>query len=402
VNGKNRAATRPQIYRWLLTAASLLLMLGVAEITLQWLSPDTYHVWPPRLESRFEPLADVMPGVEGVSLFSINDIGLRGRNPGADDRLSMLAIGGSTTECLYLDDREAWPRLLEEKLNARTSRVKTWIGNAGRSGHTTRNHVLQAEKMLGQYPEIDVLIMMIGVNDFALRLRRDTGFLPLQQESRGYRQKLFYRSFAAIPPMAQELPMLKRLALWQWTRVLKKRIQHRYDLIEVETATGRVYVDRRRERAAAKEIRETLPDLSSSLAEFGSNLRTIVDRADRDGVRVVLLTQPAMWGPDLSPELAGLLWFGAVGETRDGSPATYYSIGALAEGMARYNREVLEICMQTSAVCIDVAAALARDTSVFYDDVHFNEAGARQVAELVARGLERAGIVSPRADRAPF
>ncbi len=73
---KTSAETTPKIYNWLLALATALLMLCVAELTLQRLSPDTYHIWPPGFENQFEPV----PGVEGVSVFTINDMGVRGRN----------------------------------------------------------------------------------------------------------------------------------------------------------------------------------------------------------------------------------------------------------------------------------------------------------------------------------
>ena len=387
---KKGVALTPRIYNWLLAAATLLMMLGVAEAMLRWLSSDTFHIWPPGLESRFEPVTEIMPGVEGTSAFTINDMGVRGRNRVAEDRLSILALGGSTTECLYLDDRETWPWLLQDLLNAGAGPLKTWIGNAGRSGHSTRNHVLQARKMLEQYPDVEVLILMIGVNDLVLRLQKDTEFLPLEQESQRYRRKLFYRSFAVIPPMVKELPFLRRLALWQNVRMVKKRIMQQHDLANVETATGRTYIERRHERASAGVIRETLPDLTMGLNEYEQNVRAIIDHAGGLDVRVVLLTQPSMWDLELPSELSKFLWLGGVGDP----PGAYYSVGALAQGMAIYNRRLLELCTQTSATCIDVAAELARDTTVFYDDVHFNEGGARQVADLVAKGLVRAGIVT--------
>ena len=34
--------------------------------------------------------------------------------------------------------------------------------------------------------------------------------------------------------------------------------------------------------------------------------------------------------------------------------------------------------------CIDLAKTLPKDTTVFYDDVHFNENGAHQMVQIVA------------------
>ena len=35
--------------------------------------------------------------------------------------------------------------------------------------------------------------------------------------------------------------------------------------------------------------------------------------------------------------------------------------------------------------CIDLAPVLPGDTTLFYDDVHFNESGAEKVAEVLAQ-----------------
>jgi hypothetical protein len=45
------------------------------------------------------------------------------------------------------------------------------------------------------------------------------------------------------------------------------------------------------------------------------------------------------------------------------------------------------VCRERGLECVDLAAKLPRDTSVFYDDCHFNESGARRVAEVLAEHL---------------
>lgn len=55
--------------------------------------------------------------------------------------------------------------------------------------------------------------------------------------------------------------------------------------------------------------------------------------------------------------------------------------------MKRYNDAVLEVCKAEGLECIDLSH-LEEDTTVFYDDVHFNEAGARKVARILADYLQ--------------
>jgi hypothetical protein len=97
------------------------------------------------------------------------------------------------------------------------------------------------------------------------------------------------------------------------------------------------------------------------------------------GTRLILMTQPTMWYSGLSQEEKDLLWSG-----RGPNGQYYYSLEALIQGMSIYNERLLEICRQRQVECIDLASALPKDTTVFYDDVHFNESGAVQVASIVA------------------
>ena len=85
------------------------------------------------------------------SCFVINRDGMR-RNPLPDTGFyKILTIGGSTTECLYLDETEAWPRILQQLLGGE----QVWVGNIGKSGLNTKHHIIQVEHLIHQYPGID-------------------------------------------------------------------------------------------------------------------------------------------------------------------------------------------------------------------------------------------------------
>ena len=95
------------------------------------------------------------------------------------------------------------------------------------------------------------------------------------------------------------------------------------------------------------------------------------------------MTQPYIWRDDLPQEMRDRLWFGGQDNFTSGEPRSYYSVGVLAEAMALYNSKLLQICSERDLDCIDLAAMLPQDDTVYYDDVHFNESGARQVADKV-------------------
>jgi len=106
------------------------------------------------------------------------------------------------------------------------------------------------------------------------------------------------------------------------------------------------------------------------------------------GAEPVLVTPPAIWRADLPAELDALLWMGGVGDfQRAEGGADFYTPAALAQGLERYAATLLDVCRDEGIACIDLARGFPQDTSAFYDDVHFNEPGARIVAVRLAAEL---------------
>ena len=370
-------------------AASLAISIGLGEVILRLIASDRYYVWPPGWSYVFRPTPEIMPGVEAESRFSINDGGLRAGPFSDRDTHRILEIGGSTTECLYLDDREAWPYLLQELLSARQGfGGRVWVGNAGKSGHNTRNHVVQVGRLLDQYPNIHVVLVLVGANDFMLRLRLDENYRPFPGVERltpNEYDTLMDRSFSVRPGTDSRYPYLKRTEIWRSLRMIKNRYFDAPAPLSVQDETGEIYRIWRRHRQMATSLRGKLPDLSSALDEYSSNVTAIVEHARSRGVAAVLVTQPFIWRADLTVEERSLLWMGGVGDYQREPGHEYYSVEALAAGMQRYNETLVEICRATDVQCIDLASGLPKDTSVFYDDMHFNESGARAVAAVLAR-----------------
>ncbi len=160
--------------RLLVVLVSLLAAALLGEITLRCvLDVGSYRIWPPHLETLFRPAPGLMPGIEGESRFRINSRGLRGDEPDPSARYRILVLGGSTAECLYLDQEETWPALVQGLLRERAPALGVQVENAGVSGRDTRDHVVQARHLLPQLPDLDCVLLLCGVNDLTLRLSRD-------------------------------------------------------------------------------------------------------------------------------------------------------------------------------------------------------------------------------------
>ena len=157
-----------------LVVVSILLSLFIAELVLRLLYPQQakYFVWQPNLQHIFHPDSNIFYGINGASQFSINSQGFRGDEFENDGRQKYICLGGSTTECLYLDYTETWTYQLQLLMDSRTA-LPPAIGSIGKSGSTTREHYLHLKYCVPQLGKIDGVILMVGLNDMMKRLSRD-------------------------------------------------------------------------------------------------------------------------------------------------------------------------------------------------------------------------------------
>ena len=322
-----------------------------------------------------------MPGIRGQSLFVTNSRGIRGDEIPEDAGYRILAVGGSTTESLFLDQTETWPHLLQEGLSGGAPAHRVWVGNAGKSGLTTRDHIVQLRYLLPELPPIDAIIFLIGVNDLTLRNLQDSRYDPHFMTREGVDGELLPRAFGVYPLQDPALPWHRRMAVWELARQAKRRL--RATGRDYQDQAGRNYLRWRAERRNATRIRETMPDLKTALEEYSLNINKLIDLAQQRAIRPVFLTQPTVWREDLPPDLLALLWVGRIGEG-DGAH-DYYSVDVLAAEMERYNETLTRTCRSRQVECFDLASRIPKDGTVFYDDDHYGEKGSELVADLVAR-----------------
>jgi lysophospholipase L1-like esterase len=161
----------------------------------------------------FRPSPGIMPGVEGESRYITNSEGIRGQELTPDFTYRILSVGGSTTECLYLDQDEAWPQLLQSGLNEGRRAHKVRVGNVGRSGLNSRDHIVQLRHLLEQYRNIDAVVLFVGVNDMASRLRQDANYDPDFMRRADAERRLLPGNFSIFTD--ESVSFYKKTALWR-------------------------------------------------------------------------------------------------------------------------------------------------------------------------------------------
>ncbi|MBI2426130.1 MAG: SGNH/GDSL hydrolase family protein [Candidatus Hydrogenedentes bacterium] len=340
-----------------------------------------FHTRGPNLHHRITPNAADIFGIEGVSRFQTDAQGIR-RAPreAAPDAMHMLAIGGSTTECVYLDDTETWPELVAQDLG------NVWIGNVGISGFDTRDHLrfVRESRLLSG---VHVLLVQPGINDY-------WRYLAAEEEVTQYDRFKVHEPAAerpAVAPAPSSPPPRAPL----WTRARSIQLYHHLrrrapDPKMREGSGGEEYRIRREMRRAAEKT-GTLPDLTRGLEEYEARLRAIIEACRERGVTPVFLTQPVLWSDRPTELTESRCWFGWLPNGH------YLTLPALRSGMDAYNARLLALCRELNVTCVDLAAMQGVE-AYFYDDCHFTEAGARAVADATARTLRESGVLKPPAD----
>jgi lysophospholipase L1-like esterase len=365
-----------KIAKPLMSLYALLFCLFLAELVCRVTlasKPFTLTVWPPgsKWVSQIEP--DTFPGVSGTKTFSVNEVGLRGPSlQGMENAYKIVTVGGSSTECLELDDSEEWPHLLMQKLNARQSGRLVWVGNAGVSGYTSVHHLMFL-RSLPILRQVDMLIFMIGVNDLqaSLAFEGASNEVPLEESASNFRE--FQIGFLELQPL------YKRLRLYQLGKRATFALERKFKTGSWTWLFNSIPASRR-ERFEGPVV--PLPDLQTGLKEYRQRVLALATECRSMRKRCLFLTQPTMWRSDLTSEEKRLLWSGYVGRLE--KPKGYASAADMARATAAYNQVLLDVCAQLRLECLDLAQHVAKDITALFDHAHFNVPGARTVADRLA------------------
>jgi lysophospholipase L1-like esterase len=351
-----------------------LLALATVEVGLRLLAPvpDPYEAWKPRtavnqfIRSEMRPLerftTEVEPGLPGMAgrgVFTTNALGFRGgaleRGPRSAGETRVFLLGGSTAECFYLDDALAVNAVLEEGLPPGTR-----VYGAGKSGDASDDHVsLLVHRIVHLEPA--VVIVLAGVNDLLLALHGADPLHFVHGEARHT-----FRLQAKL--LATEFQIPRRLY------ALDARSENQL-LEDIPFRSN--YREKALLCAAAPAAEEPPPPDTNA---FRANLRTIAGVARAHGVKLVLATQPSTWGVAL-PEWH---WMLLVGHRRLGE-------AWMARALATFNAVTCAVAAEQGVPVLDLAGSMP--AACFYDDVHWNVAGARAAGTALAGFMVEQGVV---------
>jgi lysophospholipase L1-like esterase len=332
----------------------------------------SWYVWPPNYSCLLKPAN--LAGVSPQGCFRTNSLGIRGPEFRDTDTYRILCVGGSSTECLYLDDAKAWPAALQRMLGDFQPGI--WVGNVGLSGTTAPQHALVLERL----PEarlVDCWVVLCGINDLGQQLNGTYA----QATANSFGRTFKYRR----PGLAGRFrrPLQRNLYTFALLESVCQRV-----LVVLQGENAAVYQDVqagwiRKHRAKRQAGVKIAVDIDPRwLQEYQAQLMRMIELAGRQDKRLIFMTQPTIWVERMDEKTEELTLGGQLPDGR------YADSPTRVRGMDLYNQAMRDVAAREGIELVDLAATLPKTTEVFYDDCHFNENGAQLVGAALAEQIK--------------
>jgi lysophospholipase L1-like esterase len=348
-----------------------------------WIRRRTgYHVWLPGMRLELRQNADAFTQVEPRVRFEVNADGERGSDVRADQDglFRVLVVGGSSAECLALDQPTSWPGVLERRLASDAARRTlgarvVHVGNIARSGIGSRQLDLILEHVLPRYGQLDALLIMVGASDLLRWLEEGAppslGPEPEVEDVFSSHPRLV---FGWTPRRSAVLALAGRLRR-RWLRP-----------IEVREHAGSWLTAARKMRAEAREIRHTTPDPCVMLRAFDEHFRRLLRRAQAHADRVLVVRQPWFDRVPTADEAAHF-WHGGVGKAWKQTIDIFYGLDVLSDLMGRIDSLAAAIAGDLGVPQVDLRPILTPNLDHYFDMFHYTPRGAAVVGWTVAEAL---------------
>jgi lysophospholipase L1-like esterase len=306
------------------------------------------------------------PRLEPEIVLSRNSLGFRGPEPPVDfdHALTVVAIGGSTTECRSLTDGKDWPAVLARRMAPAFREL--WVNNAGLDGHSSFGHAkLLEQRVMRLRPK--VALFLVGINDVG---RDDLKYQDRALTER--RDDLFTVQGLLLRASQRSLVVATALNLWRGERAQRMRLSHRFVRLELlpRARPGRI----RSDAVLAEHRADYLPG-------YRQRVRRLVQLCREAAIEPVLVTQPALYGSAVDDATGVDLRFVEV-DPEDGTN------GNLAwRVLELYNDVLREEAPRLGAAVVDLGRALPKSSRLFYDFHHLTNEGAAAAGAIVAAEL---------------
>ena len=275
------------------------------------------------------------------------------------EKIDFIFFGGSTTECIFVDESLRFPYLLSEKLEHKNGkRVNTLI--AGVSGnHSLHSLINLVAKGLEKKPKFAVL--MHAANDMGTLLITHTYWQDhpkkniIQTKSEPSLKSYFNGILFEISRATKNILLPN---FWLFSR------EYLFNIIRSDDLKKDDYANFRENKLTYNELQNLLDE------DFSSSLMSFIKLSRSWNIEPILMTQANNY-PDKK-----LI-----------SPGSIISSEQLYNMYEYTNEIVRKIALDNDVLLIDLDKKIY-DESFFYDEIHLNSSGSIAVANEIAKTLK--------------
>ena len=272
----------------------------------------------------------------------------------------IVFLGGSTTECMFVDQDQRFPyvtgRILEQETGAKINSY-----NGGMSGSDSLNAIdILINKVIPLKP--DVVVFMENINDLSTLLYEGT----------------YWHDGTARSPLEtlKKRPIVGKLL----KEIFIPHLNQAYKNL------GKTLSGKEEDEFAGARGKTLVIDQAKMERDFAANLRTIVCICKAWGIVPVLMTQANRITEHPDPVVAAYVARGG----RDRG-INYQRFKALYDA---FHDTIREVGQKNQVMVIDLAREVPSDKKHLYDMVHLNDAGSQLAAQIIAARLK--GVIAPQ------
>jgi hypothetical protein len=366
---KRRSRLRSALLNLLLLLAGILIALLLLEVLLRFYNPFQARIKGDRLvlvtNKTYHIKNNIIKSLDPEVTIVKNSLGFRGQNPPSDfDKyLTLVTIGGSTTQCFFLNEDQTWTARLGKKLEG--SAEPLWINNAGLDGHSTHGHlVLLEDFIVPLHPK--VALFLVGANDVAIGSMSEWDAENVKSGIHFESTKAFVKSVSAYSEVAALLLNMYR----SFTAYQAGLTHHQVDL------KSQGYRD-----VSEEEERQYIAGHTTQyLKGYETRLRRIVEVSRKAGIEPVFVTQPLLVGFG-TDDVTGVDLSRVRTEGPEQNGKMYWDL------LEVYNEVTRRVGRENGILVIDLARELPKTSRYFYDFIHYTPQGAEAIATIIHKSL---------------
>ena len=355
----------------LVLLVSLTLVLGLCELILRVYNPLGFRIKGDKIILPINKQEIIhhehgLGKLDRVVVHQRNSLGFRGPEPPADFplHLTIVTVGGSTTECFDLAENKTWPHDLGVDLQRNFNHL--WLNNAGLSGNSTFGHyILMKDYLVKLKPK--VVIFLVGINDLGIRGERD------------FDQRIHVVNFRSLERFLASAAVHSELAtaalnLYRYYFPKSVMINNQNDPQEIDfNKLPHFQVSDAARAAMIKDHQDHY------LRPYRARLEKLMTICREHNIVPVLVTQPVLYGEGVAAARGADLGHRFVAQGMDGVTAW--------QVLELYNDVTREVGREQGVLVIDLAREMPKNPAYYYDLMHYTNAGAARMADIVSAQL---------------